>query len=254
MLLGLRRPLGIIGALQYLVQIRRQHNFKDGDLYTLRSKNARYPLLARALTSDIHVFNQIFIEEEYSCLNDLEKVDSVIDCGANVGYSSSYFLTRFPSCNLVAVEPDEGNFRIAKLNLQSFGSRVSLMRAGIWSHRGSLKISETVYRDGREWSVQVEECDPLHANALPAIDIASIADDFGINRISVLKMDIEGAEAVVFGENSDCWLKKVDNIVIELHDDSCFGSATGIVTDKILRTNRFTRSTSGELTVFRSKT
>ena len=38
-------------------------------------------------------------------------------------------------------------------------------------------------------------------------------------------MDIEGAEAVVFGRNFESWIDKVDNIAIELHADSPFGDA-----------------------------
>jgi hypothetical protein len=35
-----------------------------------------------------------------------------------------------------------------------------------------------------------------------------------------LKIDIEGAEAQVFGRPCD-WLDKVDNLVIELHGEKC---------------------------------
>ena len=36
--------------------------------------------------------------------------------------------------------------------------------------------------------------------------------------IDILKVDIEGAEAVVFGDTSDAWLGAVRRIFIELHD------------------------------------
>ena len=48
-------------------------------------------------------------------------------------------------------------------------------------------------------------------------------------------MDIEGAEAVLFkkGNGVDAWIDKVDNIAIELHDDSEFGPCTSVFADAI---------------------
>lgn len=67
-------------------------------------------------------------------------------------------------------------------------------------------------------------------------------------RISLLKVDIEGAEAVVFGRDCQSWLGKVDAIAIELHDDSGFGNASGIFFDAI-RGHGFEVSSVGELTI-----
>jgi hypothetical protein len=80
-----------------------------------------------------------------------------------------------------------------------------------------------------------------------------ILRESGQDRISLLKIDIEGAEVQLFSEGCESWLSKVDNIVIELHDDSCFGPASEIVVQKILDTGCFSVSKSlGEVTVFRS--
>ncbi|CAN5382113.1 hypothetical protein BH10PLA2_BH10PLA2_26230 [soil metagenome] len=61
-------------------------------------------------------------------------------------------------------------------------------------------------------------------------------------------MDIEGAEAQVFSENYESWIDYVDNIVIELHDDTAFGNASSIFT-KAIAGRSFTVSRCGELTV-----
>jgi hypothetical protein len=46
-------------------------------------------------------------------------------------------------------------------------------------------------------------------------------------------MDIEGAEGVVFGESAKRWIDRVDNIAIELHDDTFFGDCTAIFSTAI---------------------
>ena len=67
---------------------------------------------ARFGTSDRAVFNQIFIEQEYACLNHVKDPKLIMDCGANVGYSSLWFLNRYPGAHMIAIEPDAGNFKL----------------------------------------------------------------------------------------------------------------------------------------------
>ncbi|MFO0892156.1 MAG: FkbM family methyltransferase [Isosphaeraceae bacterium] len=209
-----------------------------------------HPIYFRNRSSDRFVCHQIFIEREYACLDDLTHPGLILDCGANVGYSSAYFLSRFPDCSVIAVEPDPGNFEVLELNLAPFGSRARTVRAAIWSHPTGLKISESKYRDGREWSCQVAECGPEEDPTVIAVDIPTLLRDSGRERISLLKMDIEGAEAVVFSRGYESWIDLVDNIAIELHYDSPFGDAPRAFHDAIAGRG-FATSRSGELTICR---
>src|SRR4051812_39387542 len=86
----------------------------------LKSEHVRHPLRCRKGSSDRDVFRQIFVEREYACLDDLSDVDLVLDCGANVGYSSAYFLDRFPTCHVIAVEPDPENYALLEENLAPY--------------------------------------------------------------------------------------------------------------------------------------
>jgi len=58
------------------------------------------------------VFEQIFIGEEYSCLCDLKDTLLILDLGANVGFSSAYFLSHvneaLPNLTIV-IASDFGN-------------------------------------------------------------------------------------------------------------------------------------------------
>ena len=181
----------------------------------------------------------------------MHDVGLVIGCGANVGFTSAYFLSQFPSCFIVAVEPDLGNFGILQRNLKKYGSRAEVVHAGIWSHNAPLKISRQRYRDGREWTIQVEECDAYQEADIQGVTIGSLLESSGFSRISLLKIDIEGAEVVVFQGNPD-WLNRVDAIAIELHDDSSFGRATEIFYAAI-QGHGFDITWSGELTICRRR-
>jgi FkbM family methyltransferase len=191
---------------------------------------------------------QIFVDLEYSCFDSLEGGGLVIDCGANVGYSSAYFLTRFPRCEVVAIEPDPENYAMLVRNLAPYGARAKTIRGGVWSHQTSLKLVAQAYRDGSEWTRQVVECPPDEGDSLPATSIGDVLRESGRDRIFVLKMDIEGAEGVVFAKGFEPWLDRTDNLAIELHDDSTFGCCSEVF-HRAIAGKPFRVSRSGELTV-----
>src|SRR5262249_34908460 len=132
------------------------------------------------------------------------------------------------------------------------GNRVNLIHAGVWSHVTRLALCESRYRDGRDWSRQLRIAEPGDTMGIQAVDIETLLASSGHDRISILKIDVEGAEAVIFSNNYRSWLDKVDAIAIELHDDSFFGKGTEIFFTAI-EGQGFHVSRSGELTVCRKK-
>lgn len=216
--------LGVRGAIQYILYPQ----FKFGLSYRIHPRQSLYPLDVRRGSSDLEVFHQIFADREYACLENLSDVRLVVDCGANVGYSSAYFLSQFPDCQVIAIEPDPDNFTLLQHNVAEYGDRVQTIQAAVWSHSARLVISKEPYRDGREWTKQVQLCGPDDEADIEGMDVGAILACSGYHRISILKVDVEGAEAVVFKENYQSWLPKVDVIVIELHDDSTFGKASDV--------------------------
>lgn len=220
--------LGFKGAFAYYYY--RNHRFHGvaGDLFRLYSKNSLYPLLFRPNTSDLQVFRQIFIDKEYSPLSGMRDVGLVIDCGAYTGFSAAYFLNHFRNCYLVAIEPDPENFAVMEKNLKPFNNRVRLINSAVWSHSTGLALSGQTYRDGQKWTRQVRECLSGEIAEFTGVDIGTLLKESGKDKISILKIDIEGAEAELFSRNYQGWINRVDAIVIELHDDSLSGKASDI--------------------------
>jgi len=135
-------------------------------------------------------------------------------------------------------------------NLAAYGSRARPIRAAIWSRTVPLVISQETYRDGREWAKQVRSCRPGETADVEGVDIGTLLAASDHVKLSLLKMDIEGAEAVVFSDNFQSWLDETDAIAIELHDDSVFGNATEVFFSAI-NGQGFTIARSGELTICR---
>ncbi|AWI87073.1 FkbM family methyltransferase [Methylobacterium sp. DM1] len=181
----------------------------------LISKHLASPVAFRPQTSDMDVFSQIFVEREYQAIDSVKSAELILDCGANVGYSSAYFLSRFPQAMVIAVEPEIGNFRQLRINTKNYGTRIRSINAGIWSKEARLSILPT--KIGDEWGFQVRE-DP--EGAIPAIDIQTLLNSSGHPRISILKVDVEGSEIEIFSNNY-AWIDVTDVIVIELHGHEC---------------------------------
>ena len=254
-LVELIRTIGLAGALGYAVKVRvlavlqwLGRDFK-GKSILLRTRAARYPVYARHSTSDLDVFEQIFVHKEYSPLEDINNPKVILDCGSYVGYSTVYFLNKFPNSRVVAVEADRENFLASKLNLSPYEDRVTLLHTAIWSQSGGLIVDRGKYGDGREWANQVRGCASGETADVMAIDLLSLMEKTGLSEVDILKVDIEGAERVIFTEGCELWLDRVRNIAIELHDSECesvFFAALSQYTYDVYR--------SGELTICRNLT
>ena len=190
-------------------------------VYKFYSRFSPGPVFVRAGTSDRHVFRQVLVNLEYDCLRQPLNPKLIVDCGANVGYSSIFFLGKYPAAHVVAIEPEPGNFTQLKRNLAPFGRRVTAIQSGIWSHPTGLTIRRGQFGDGRDWATQVVETPSGQAPDIQAVDMAGVLAASGFPRIDILKVDIEGAESALFGRFTEQWLNKVDNLVIELHGAEC---------------------------------
>ena len=225
--------------------IARQWAKRSGqDPMILSSKYSRHPLEARAGSSDLFVFDQIFVDREYRCLDGLDNVRTIVDAGANVGYSSAYLLTRFPDAHVIAVEPDPANFAQLTRNLKPYGKRVSAVQAALWGEDTILNFSDSFAGAGDEWARQVEPSSEGNGD-VRAVSMRSLMEQFGLDRIDLLKIDIEGAEENLFDAEDIGWLDRVGALVIEIH-----GAACQAALDRAFDGRGFAISRCDELTVY----
>jgi FkbM family methyltransferase len=225
--------------------LRRQFakRFQSELSFHLTSRYLLHPVFARPGTSDLFVFDQIFVEREYRCLDHTDCSGLIIDLGANVGYSSAYFLSSYPKAFLISVEPDPDNFALLSRNLEPYKDRCRLVKAAVWPEKAKLQFKEANGRSP-EWGRSVEagvEGD------VEAVTVPSLIENSPHRRVSILKVDIEGAERQLFGANTD-WLSLVDNIVIELHGSECTATFLSAIDQAAFAVSR-----CGELTVCRGR-
>lgn len=176
----------------------------------------------RTNTTDICVFEQVFIKEEY--LFPASTVPRVIiDAGANIGMASVYYAITYPDAKIIAIEPEASNFEILLENTKSYDN-IHCLKGALWNKKTRLKISNPT---DAKFAFAVEETsddDEVHA-----LTVEDLMDQFNLQFIDILKVDIEGAEKEVFGERPS-WLGQVGIIKIELHDSIKVGCSRSFYT------------------------
>jgi FkbM family methyltransferase len=216
-------------------------------LGTLKLKGYPHPFFFRHGTSDVQVIRQIFLKEEYRELRAEMNMGRIIDCGANIGCSAFYFLSKYPDAELIAIEPDEGNFRLLQKNLEPFGERARALQAAVWSCDQQLRVDRGHFGDGKEWSYQVRVCHDDEQADVKALSLETILNQFGWERVDLLKIDVERAELELFNSGYDPWLSRTRNLVIELHGLDCERVFLGGMAQYDYRVQH-----SGELTICRN--
>lgn len=204
------RKLGLLSTVQ-LVRIR----LSSGKLapYTLRIPKYPYPITLRGgHSTDALVVYELLVMQEYALVGDLDSPAFIIDGGANIGVASLYFLNRYPSAHVVAVEPSPDNFEILRKNLAPYADRVTLVQGAIWKSRGRLMLQP----EKEEWRTSVRASDNEQPGSVEAFTLPGLIAH-GRGTVDLLKIDIEGSEGEVFGPEAQQWLPAVRNIAIEVH-------------------------------------
>lgn len=188
------------------------------ELTEITLPSIKTPIFLRPKTSDIDVFSQIFLREEYRLSRkiDLSDINFIVDCGANIGLSALYFSKVFSKAKVIAVELEKNNFELLKKNVAGNSSIVPL-HAGVWSENTLLKIPNL---GDNNWEFKAEKSNGNlgQTQDVEGITIQSIIEKFELPHIDILKIDVEGAEYELFDSNADFFLTKTRILIIELHD------------------------------------
>jgi FkbM family methyltransferase len=158
------------------------------------------------------------IDNEHQPLEDLS-VATILDLGANIGLASAWFLSRFPNARAFAVEADPDNFAVCQENLAPYGDRARVLHGAVWSHQTTLTLHHRATQ-ADNW-VQEPEKGATGEIQVQGWDLPSLIAMSGFEKIDLLKIDIEGAEANIFQADPSSWLGRVRNLCIELHGPAC---------------------------------
>ena len=183
--------------------------------------------MLRKGTADSKVFDEIFIEQAYApCVSalphNLEPV-TLIDLGANIGLSALFLARALEVHQIIAGDPDPGNFRLLSENLRKTGldDHTTAVHAFAGAQRGFAELRDS---GNGAWGMRMGALSDTGSPVLPLAEIAGLAKTNSAETGAplVLKCDIEGGERQLFLHIRD-WEHLVRYIILELHTEFLSG-------------------------------
>jgi FkbM family methyltransferase len=204
------------------LQAARMHT-RPGSVVRMQLAGIKHPLWARAGTSDVETFEEVFLMRQYDLpFAGFEPVH-ILDVGANIGYASVYFAARWPQARILAVEPATSNLDLLDRNTRPW-NHITCLQAAVWSHPSWVQVANPKDEPN---AFRMSESHDSRKENIPAYTISQLIERQGCSHLDLLKMDVEGAEAEIF-QNGTAWLGRIKVLIIELHDRIVPGCAQAL--------------------------
>lgn len=139
--------------------------------------------------------------------------ETVVDLGANIGLYTT--LAAVNGARTISVEAQSGFLPVIRERLVAHGvaDRVEIVHALVGANTGVLS-TDANRRAASDWGEEPER-----------LGMDELIDRFGLTRIDLLKIDIEGSEFDLF--RKDRFLGMVQRLVMEVHSE--FGDVASLV-------------------------
>jgi FkbM family methyltransferase len=165
--------------------------------------------------SELMALDEALVQGEYD-VTPAEAPRHVVDLGANAGQAALYFRGRFPDAEILSVEPASACFRRLERNTAG-DPHIALRRCAITAQSGQVRLSKS----NLSWTNHVSSISSDGADSgfewVEAVSLEKLFDDAGLDRVDLLKADIEGLEyEALVGSPA---LKKVGMLVGEVHEN-----------------------------------
>jgi FkbM family methyltransferase len=188
----------------------------------------------RPSDSDLQVLRQIYIRREYDLDRFVQgkwvraayerilqrgRTPLIVDAGANVGYASRFFASRYPRAKILCVEPDRFNAAVCRRNLSHLPN-VEVVEAAIGSGRGYVRVERS---EGESWKTRTA----ISESGVALVTMADLKARRGADQTDflIVKIDIEGFESELFAAATE-WVREPAAIIVELHDWMLPGART----------------------------
>lgn len=187
------------------------------------------PLKFKLVKSDMFVVDEIFDKQVYfPRLNQdidfkLNKSDTVIDIGGNIGVFATYVSKVVSKGKVYSFEPVRRNFKklLAHKELNNCKNLIA-EQVGVSNRRGQAEIHLAIGNTGGH-SMNPEKFKKLHekmssvSETINLVTLQDIFDKYKIQRCNFLKIDCEGEEFNILKKLPDSYFEKIDKISMEYH-------------------------------------
>lgn len=165
--------------------------------------------MALKTRTELDILEEIGLEDEYQPA-DAIPAETIVDLGASVGLATLRLLSSHPNARVVAVEADP--VLIPRLRANVAGLPVTVVHAAVAAKSGERQFFRS---DMDSWGNSLDNTSGTQtAVAVSALSLGDLLDQQGIDKVDLLKLDVEGAEWEIFEASLD---PRVAAIVGEVH-------------------------------------
>ena len=156
---------------------------------------------------------------QYTEFANLVEGATALDLGAYSGLTSIIFSEAVGKTGtVVAVDADQRNIECIKRNFSNykkyFNKEIYLLEGAVWEHNDGLEFSCEGNMGSSAASIVGNKRGSV--SKVPSFTLSSIADKFNLQRVDFMKVDVEGAEKVIF-EDKQFFQKFSPRIIMETH-------------------------------------
>jgi FkbM family methyltransferase len=170
----------------------------------------------------LDIYMELFRERHHGKLSSFLPTNEsvIIDLGANEGYYVLKAKEFAPKSKIIAVEPNPTAFRILKKNVEANKLKnVILMNKAVTPRNGKIKF-EVVKGRSEVGATKVYEKfrkkGRLKKIIVDSITLESLCKKYKIDKIDLLKIDVEGSEVDILKSSKNV-LPKVERAIVEYH-------------------------------------
>jgi FkbM family methyltransferase len=168
-------------------------------------------IFLRAGTSDAVVYYETFLGLYHIPPRLPTKVETLLDLGANIGLTAAHYSVLFPTCKIIAVEPDPASVELAIKNTLTWSDRCRIESAAVWKDNGNVTFGTS---KGNEYGGAIGgKGEQFQVNS---VTIDSLIDKLDVDYVDFVKMDIEGCEELLIRKENN-WTRRVRSLLVELH-------------------------------------
>jgi FkbM family methyltransferase len=186
-----------------------------GSKKLIQARYAGHRILVRTCSPDLIVARWCLEGNEFSFLTEfLGNVKVIVDGGAYIGISALALADTFPQSRIFAIEPDPENYDLLVRNTADARNIIPI-NAALVAESGAVTLFD---RENGPWGFSaLQQVGGRKRAEVPGLSMTDLMEQFDLDHVDVLKLDIEGAEKAVL-ENSEDWITSVSVIYAELHE------------------------------------
>ncbi len=155
-------------------------------------------------------------KDPYGVTGRVKAGDVVIDAGANIGAFARFVSSKAPGARLFCIEPMPSNLDALRGNLRDVPN-CEIVAAALMGQPGSVVLHDYGAASSACHSILKLDVEAEGTLEVPAMTLPGIVEQYGLNHVDFLKLDVQGAEFDVIAGCPASLLGKINYIAMESH-------------------------------------